>query len=118
LSLVRCKKRVHYQCIAGCIAPSCQPRKEEVKCEGYPDAGEAGILEMFAALDDWFNDRVTELQDFHGCFFIEKRMLNRIVSVLTELTNVGIEVREEKADYEHRYAEHEHEHEHENENEE
>jgi hypothetical protein len=44
---------------------------------------------------------------------IEKRMLNRIVSVLTELTNVGIEVREEKADYEHRYAEHENENENE-----
>jgi four helix bundle protein len=44
-----------------------------------------------------------------------KRMLNRIVSMLTKLTNVGGEVREERADYEHRDAEHEHEHEHEHE---
>ena len=28
------------------------------------------VLTLFDALDDWFNDRVTELLPFHGCFFI------------------------------------------------
>ncbi len=32
--------------------------------------GKAAILAMFDALDDWFNDRVPTLADFHGCFFI------------------------------------------------
>ncbi|GGB85465.1 TetR family transcriptional regulator [Marinobacterium zhoushanense] len=34
------------------------------------EAGEAGIRELFAALHDWFNDQVIELQAFNGCFFI------------------------------------------------
>lgn len=30
-----------------------------------------GVIEaLFAALDDWFNDRETPLAAFHGCFFI------------------------------------------------
>ena len=28
------------------------------------------IIEIFHALDDWFNSRVTTLGNFHGCFFI------------------------------------------------
>lgn len=34
------------------------------------EAGKAGILAMFDALDDWFNDRVETLANFNGCFFI------------------------------------------------
>lgn len=32
--------------------------------------GREALLALFDALDDWFNDRVPELRDFHGCFFI------------------------------------------------
>lgn len=32
--------------------------------------GYDGINELFDALDDWFHNRVDELTDFHGCFFI------------------------------------------------
>ncbi|WP_243633772.1 TetR/AcrR family transcriptional regulator [Motiliproteus coralliicola] len=32
--------------------------------------GIAKIDALFDALDDWFNDRVTDLMPFHGCFFI------------------------------------------------
>jgi hypothetical protein len=32
--------------------------------------GEAAILALFDALDDWFNDRVESLTAFHGCLFI------------------------------------------------
>lgn len=34
------------------------------------DCGAARIEALFDALDDWFNDRVDELQPFAGCFFI------------------------------------------------
>jgi AcrR family transcriptional regulator len=34
------------------------------------DAGTPAILAMFDALDDWFNNRTSELSDFNGCFFI------------------------------------------------
>ncbi len=33
-------------------------------------AGKAALLELFNALDDWFNNRVPDIDDFHGCFFI------------------------------------------------
>lgn|SRR5690554_424692 len=33
-------------------------------------AGKAAILELFNALDDWFHDRVPEIDHFNGCFFI------------------------------------------------
>lgn len=39
-------------------------RLDEVK-PGYD-----GLNELFDALDDWINNRVTLLTDFHGCFFI------------------------------------------------
>lgn len=32
--------------------------------------GYDGLNEFFDALDDWINNRVTLLTDFHGCFFI------------------------------------------------
>ncbi|WP_019620878.1 TetR/AcrR family transcriptional regulator [Amphritea japonica] len=32
--------------------------------------GPDSVLTLFDALDDWFNNRVDELQPFHGCFFI------------------------------------------------
>lgn len=32
--------------------------------------GQAALLALFDALDDWFNDRVPILREFHGCFFI------------------------------------------------
>lgn len=32
--------------------------------------GRTALLALFDALDDWFNDRVPVLRDFHGCFFI------------------------------------------------
>ena len=32
--------------------------------------GEGKVTALFDALDDWFNDRVEELQPFTGCFFI------------------------------------------------
>ena len=32
--------------------------------------GRAALLEVFDALDDWFNNRVPTLQRFYGCFFI------------------------------------------------
>lgn len=32
--------------------------------------GQAAILALFDALDDWFNDRVETLAAFHGCLFI------------------------------------------------
>ncbi|MGF1729080.1 TetR/AcrR family transcriptional regulator [Photobacterium kasasachensis] len=28
------------------------------------------VIALFSGLDDWFNDRVTELDEFKGCFFI------------------------------------------------
>ncbi len=39
-------------------------RVEQVK-PGYD-----GLNELFEAVDDWINDRVSLLTDFHGCFFI------------------------------------------------
>lgn len=39
-------------------------RVEQVK-PGYD-----GLNALFDALDDWINNRVTLLSDFHGCFFI------------------------------------------------
>lgn len=33
-------------------------------------AGEAALMAMFDALDDWFNERVPALTPFKGCFFI------------------------------------------------
>jgi len=33
-------------------------------------SGKAGIEVIFAALDDWFNERVERLKPFNGCFFI------------------------------------------------
>ena len=33
-------------------------------------AGKAALLELFNALDDWFHDRVPDIDHFHGCFFI------------------------------------------------
>ncbi|MFV7783661.1 TetR/AcrR family transcriptional regulator [Shewanella marisflavi] len=36
--------------------------------QGQDDFGK--IEGLFAALDDWFNDRVPELSEFHGCLFI------------------------------------------------
>lgn len=33
-------------------------------------AGKAPLIEIFNALDDWFNNRVPDLDRFHGCFFI------------------------------------------------
>lgn len=41
-----------------------QARLEQVK-PGYD-----GLNELFDALDDWINNRVDSLTDFHGCFFI------------------------------------------------
>jgi len=32
--------------------------------------GKAALLALFDALDDWFNNRVPTLTNFHGCFFI------------------------------------------------
>lgn len=32
--------------------------------------GKTALLELFDALDDWFNNRVDMLADFKGCFFI------------------------------------------------
>ena len=32
--------------------------------------GKAGIMAIFSALDDWINNRVDSMTDFHGCFFI------------------------------------------------
>jgi AcrR family transcriptional regulator len=39
-------------------------RVEQVK-PGYD-----GLNELFEAVDDWINNRVSLLMDFHGCFFI------------------------------------------------
>lgn len=33
-------------------------------------AGRPALLELFDALDDWFHNRVPEINHFHGCFFI------------------------------------------------
>ena len=33
-------------------------------------AGKPALLELFNALDDWFHSRVPDIDDFHGCFFI------------------------------------------------
>lgn len=32
--------------------------------------GKPALLELFNALDDWFNSRVANLEHFNGCFFI------------------------------------------------
>lgn len=32
--------------------------------------GRESIVALFYGLDDWFNNRVSELDDFNGCFFI------------------------------------------------
>ncbi|MDX1755707.1 MAG: TetR/AcrR family transcriptional regulator [Marinobacter sp.] len=37
---------------------------------GSVPSGESAILELFNALDDWFHDRVPEIDHFRGCFFI------------------------------------------------
>ncbi len=34
------------------------------------ESGKPALLVMFDALDDWFNNRVPTLANFHGCFFI------------------------------------------------
>lgn len=34
------------------------------------EPGEAALMAMFDALDDWFNERVPALTPFKGCFFI------------------------------------------------
>lgn len=34
------------------------------------ESGRPALLNMFDALDDWFNNRVPTLANFHGCFFI------------------------------------------------
>lgn len=34
------------------------------------EIGKAGIRALFMALDDWFNQRVPQLCEFRGCFFI------------------------------------------------
>ena len=34
------------------------------------NTGADKVYALFDALDDWFNDRVTDLLPFHGCFFI------------------------------------------------
>lgn len=34
------------------------------------EAGKAALLSLFNALDDWFNNRVEQLANFNGCFFI------------------------------------------------
>ena len=41
-----------------------EARLADVSC------GKAGIEIIFAALDDWFNERVERLKPFNGCFFI------------------------------------------------
>lgn len=33
-------------------------------------AGKDALLELFNALDDWFHDRVPDIDHFHGCFFV------------------------------------------------
>jgi len=33
-------------------------------------AGKPALLELFSALDDWFHNRVPDIDHFHGCFFI------------------------------------------------
>lgn len=33
-------------------------------------AGKNALLELFNALDDWFHDRVPDIDHFHGCFFV------------------------------------------------
>lgn len=33
-------------------------------------AGKPALLELFNALDDWFHSRVADIENFHGCFFI------------------------------------------------
>lgn len=33
-------------------------------------AGKPALLELFNALDDWFHDRASDIDHFHGCFFI------------------------------------------------
>lgn len=33
-------------------------------------SGKPALLELFDALDDWFNSRVANLEHFNGCFFI------------------------------------------------
>ncbi|QYJ99228.1 TetR/AcrR family transcriptional regulator [Shewanella alkalitolerans] len=36
-----------------------------------PAQDDLGVIDaLFSALDDWFNDRVPELSQFHGCLFI------------------------------------------------
>jgi len=32
--------------------------------------GKPALLELFNALDDWFHNRVADIEQFHGCFFI------------------------------------------------
>ncbi|WP_027329123.1 TetR/AcrR family transcriptional regulator [Marinimicrobium agarilyticum] len=32
--------------------------------------GRPALLELFNALDDWFHNRVSDIDHFHGCFFI------------------------------------------------
>lgn len=32
--------------------------------------GKSALLELFNALDDWFNSRVDNIENFNGCFFV------------------------------------------------
>jgi len=41
----------------------------KTRLDNFPP-GAAALEELFNALDDWFNNRVSQLHDFRGCFFI------------------------------------------------